>query len=112
MMAPVGVVSDTAQPAGPVLERLLELVDERVEPERAPAVRAFTKAYLHRLAGEAEERPPEQLFSEALGAFELATGRDGAPAAVRAFNPTPTEHGYRTTGSVLETNTEDLPFLV
>jgi hypothetical protein len=48
----VGVVPDSAQ-AGPVLERLLSLVDERVEAERAPALRAFAKAYLHRLAGEA-----------------------------------------------------------
>jgi glutamate dehydrogenase len=108
----VGVVPDTTQADGPVLGRLLALVDERVEPERAPAVRAFARAYLHRLAGEAEESDPEQLLCEALGAFELAAGRDGAPAAVRAFNPTPAEHGYRTTGAVLETNTEDLPFLV
>jgi glutamate dehydrogenase len=107
----VGVVHDTAQ-AGPVLERLLALVDERVEPERAPAVRAFAQAYLRRLAGDAEESDPERLLSEALGAFELAASRDGAAAAVRAFNPTPAEHGYVTTGTVLETNTEDLPFLV
>ena len=32
--------------------------------------------------------------------------------AVRAFNPTRAEHGYEPGGSVLETNTEDLPFLV
>src|SRR4029079_16436389 len=52
------------------------------------------------------------LFREALGAFELASGRDGAPVAVRAFNPVATEHGYQARGAVLETNTDDLPFLV
>jgi glutamate dehydrogenase len=107
----VGVFPDTAERLG-LLERLLQLVEQRVDPAQAPAVRAFTKAYLHRVAGDADENDPEQLFSEAIGAFELAASRDGAPAAVRAFNPVQAEHGYRTTGAVLETNTEDLPFLV
>ena len=31
---------------------------------------------------------------------------------MRAFNPTLEEHGYETPGSVVETNTEDWPFLV
>ena len=31
---------------------------------------------------------------------------------MRAFNPTLAEHGYEPAGSVLETNTDDLPFLV
>ena len=31
---------------------------------------------------------------------------------MRAFNPTVEEHGYETPGSVVETNTEDWPFLV
>ena len=31
---------------------------------------------------------------------------------MRAFNPTLAEHGYETPGSVVETNTEDWPFLV
>ena len=64
-------------------------------------------------------RPPtsdghdaEALYHEVLGAFELAASRDGAPMAVRAFNPTLAEHGYEPGGSVVETNTEDLPFLV
>ncbi|MEA2227846.1 MAG: glutamate dehydrogenase, partial [Solirubrobacteraceae bacterium] len=110
--APVGVVEDRPQPVAPVLDRLLELVDEHVDADRAPAVRAFARAYVRRGAGEGEDAAPEELFREALGAFELAAGRDGAPAAVRAFNPSPAEHGYRAAGAVLETNTEDLPFLV
>ena len=46
------------------------------------------------------------------GAFELAGARNGAPAAVRAFNPTLEEHGYQPAGSVVETSTPDIPFLV
>src|ERR671930_1983126 len=91
-----------------------QLVDERLSPERAAAVREFAKAYLRRSAATADEdgHDAEALYHEVLGAFELAASRDGAPIAVRALNPTRAEHGYEPAGSVLETNTEDLPFLV
>jgi glutamate dehydrogenase len=94
--------------------RIEELVDERLPPDRAQAVRAFAKAYLRRVAGGADDdgHDADALYHEVLGAFELAAARDGAPIAVRAFNPTRAEHGYEPMGSVVETNTEDLPFLV
>jgi len=91
-----------------------QLVQERLPPERADAVREFAKAYLRRLAVAADDdvHDTEALYHEVVGAFELAASRNGAPMAVRAFNPTRAEHGYEPGGSVLETNTEDLPFLV
>src|SRR3954453_18256254 len=91
-----------------------QLVQERLPPERADAVRAFAGAYLRPPAAAADDgaHDTEALYHEVLGAFELAASRDGAPMAVRAFNPTRAEHGYEPGGSVVETNTEDLPFLV
>src|SRR3954463_6613348 len=91
---------------------MLELVDERVDPDRTAVVRAFAREYMRRVEGEAHGRDAEALLNETLGVFELAASRDGAPLAVRAFNPVPAEHGYAARGAVLETNTEDLPFLV
>jgi glutamate dehydrogenase len=44
--------------------------------------------------------------------FEFASARGDAPVAVRAFNPTREQHGYEPLGSVLETNSDDYPFLV
>src|SRR5919198_377526 len=63
-----------------------QLVDERLSPERAAAVREFAKAYLRRLAAAADEdgHDAEALYHEVLGAFELAASRNGAPIAVRA----------------------------
>ena len=52
------------------------------------------------------------LCSEIVGAFEFASARGAEPIAVRAFTPTVEEHGYEAPGSVVETNTEDWPFLV
>jgi glutamate dehydrogenase len=77
----------------------------------------FVGAYLRRApvanaGADAPDEDPEALLAEARGAFALADGRAGSVAAVRAFTPNRAEHGYETTGSVLETNTDDLPFLV
>ncbi|WP_272477050.1 NAD-glutamate dehydrogenase [Baekduia alba] len=77
----------------------------------------FAAAYLRRAPGanaalDDAGEDAETLLAEVRGAFGLADARDGAIAGVRAFTPTRAEHGYETHGSVLETNTDDLPFLV
>jgi glutamate dehydrogenase len=73
----------------------------------------FVRAYLHRASVAADVvEDPEALLAEARGAFALADGRAGAAIGVRAFTPSRAEHGYETPGSVLETNADDLPFLV
>jgi len=76
----------------------------------------FALVYLRRPAearGAGRSEPDTQsLLAEARGAFDLAARRDGAPAAVRAFTPDRERDGYEAPGSVLETNTDDLPFLV
>jgi glutamate dehydrogenase len=94
---------------------LLDLIGERTSAERAPAVRAFAEAFLRRLALDADgdrRLPPEALCGEIVGLFEFASARGAEPIAVRAFTPTVEDHGYETPGSVVETNTEDWPFLV
>src|SRR6185436_1055692 len=55
---------------------------------------------------------PEHLAAEVLGAYGFANDRGRAPVAVRAFNPTLGDEGYEPLGSVIETNTDDWPFLV
>ena len=94
-------------------ERLLVLIDEQVAADKAQAVRSFARAYLRRLGSDGSEGiSAEDLLAEIVALFDFACGRDGEPIAVRAFNPTRETHGYEPAGSVLETNTEDLPFLV
>src|SRR5215217_5618253 len=93
---------------------LLDLIGERTSSERAPAVRAFAEAFLRRLSADGADGTlaPDALCDEIVGAFEFASARGTEPIAVRAFNPTLDEHGYELPGSVVETNTEDWPFLV
>jgi glutamate dehydrogenase len=79
----------------------------------APALREFAAAYLRRLsADDAQVISPRELFAEVAGVFDFAASRRDRPILVRAFNPTLGEHGYERAGSVLETTSEDLPFLV
>ena len=88
------------------------LIDER-RPDDAEALRAFAATYLRRLSADAaEETSPEELLAEVAGVFDFAADRGDRPIVVRAFNPTVEEHGYERPGTVLETASEDLPFLV
>ena len=95
-------------------DRLLQLIDEQVHPpERAEVLRRFARAYLRRLTSEGPDGiSADALLGEVRALFDFACARNGQAMAVRALNPTREEHGYEPLGSVLETNTDDLPFLV
>jgi glutamate dehydrogenase len=97
----------------PVVDELLLRIAERVEPDRREVVAAFARAYTRRIADEELAGiPAEELFGQVKGAFDLADGRGSAPHAVRVFNPDLATDGYQTVGTVVETNTDDSPFLV
>jgi len=90
----------------------MALIGER-RPNDATALREFAAAYLRRLSADAaEQASSEELFAEVAGVFDFAASRRDQPVVVRAFNPVTAEHGYERAGSVLETASEDLPFLV
>jgi glutamate dehydrogenase len=92
---------------------MLELIEARVPIERRDAVAAFAKAYTRRLTEEELVGIPyEELFALVNSTFEFADARGNHPNAVRVFDPELATDGYQTVGSVLETNTDDSPFLV
>jgi glutamate dehydrogenase len=112
-------VTDTAETTAadrllhPVIQDLLQRIDERIDPDRRDAVVAFAKAYTRRLSNEELAGiPVEELFGQVKGAFDLADSRGTEPEAVRVFNPDIAMDGYQTLGTVIETNTDDSPFLV
>ena len=94
-----------------LIDELLSRIGERISGGRAEVVEAFAEAYTRRLHAEFADLSLAELAGRVAGAFELADGRGRAEATVRAFNPTPEQDGYETVGSVLQTNTEDSPFL-
>src|SRR3954469_13626690 len=80
------------------------------EVDGGEIARAFAAAYVRRLSTDGIS--PEHLSAEVLGAYRFADSRGRSPVAGRAFNPTLSTDGYEPLGSVLETNTDDWPFLV
>jgi glutamate dehydrogenase len=106
------MIDQAATEGRPVLQQLLERIDGRVAQDRVETVREFARRYTARIAPEdLSDVTADELLGQVLGVFELADGRDGQEVAVRAFNPTLSEHGYQTLGSVVETNSQDVPFL-
>ena len=95
------------------MQSLLAEIQHRVQPERREAVAAFAKALLRRLSQEElAESGPDALFGLVHSAFGFADGRGTHPSSVRVFDPDPSTDGYESVGSIVETNTDDSPFLV
>jgi glutamate dehydrogenase len=108
----VSVTDQAATDESPVVHQALEKVEGSVPPQRVEAVREFARRYTRRLSPEdLAGVTADELLAQVLGAFRLADARGSQDVAVRAFNPTLGEAGYQTLGSVVETNTEDAPFL-
>jgi len=102
-------------PAAGSADGIAEVVARLARERDGETLARFARAYLRRAPSPDAEQPdedPEALLAEARGAFALADARGGAVLGVRAFTPQRAEHGYESAGSVLETNTDDLPFLV
>ncbi len=113
MMGDMSLAEETEAGSGQSHEQLLELVEQKAPEGEGPAVRAFAEAYVRRLASDGTDGiSPSDLAAEVLGVYRFSSERGRAPVAVRAFNPTRARDGYEPLGAVLETNTDDWPFLV
>jgi glutamate dehydrogenase len=102
----VSLAEETEAGSSEYRDRLLDLVGR----EAGDIGRAFAAAYVRRLSTDGISA--EHLAAEVLGAYAFARERGTKPVAARAFNPTLERDGYEPLGSVLETNTDDWPFLV
>ena len=96
-----------------VMQALLDTIEAQVEPARREVVVAFAKAFLRRLAPEEiVASGAHGLFGLVRAAFDLADQRGTQPSTVRVFDPDKETDGYSTVGTVVETSTDDSPFLV
>ncbi|MEA2281291.1 MAG: glutamate dehydrogenase, partial [Solirubrobacteraceae bacterium] len=110
----MSLAAETGAASGRPEDRLPDPIAARAPAAQRDAVAAFARAYLRRAAGDtADGLSDEDLTAEVLSAFAFADRRPaGEPLAVRALNPTRERDGYQPLGSVLETNSDDWPFLV
>ena len=99
--------------AGPIIEAVLGLVCERVPAGQAAAVASFARSYYAGTAGEdLEDRGVVDLYGAALSHFNLARRRRPGKAKVRVYNPQQPQHGWRSTHTIVEVVTDDMPFLI
>ena len=92
------------------------LVDEllaELDAGRTGPLAEFVRAYVRRAPPplRAEHRVPE-LAAQVRSVFAFVNGRPPGELAVRAFNPDPGRDGWSASGSVIDVNVEDAPFLV
>jgi glutamate dehydrogenase len=106
-------VTATDAGAPPELEALLGALEERL-PDRAAAAAGLARAAYRRAPAMGLRRLTEDVdrsASRLAAAFAFMDGR-GAELALRVFDPDADADGWTATGSVVEVNVEDSPFLV
>ena len=95
------------------LEPILALVHKRAPKNERARLAAFVRRYYEGVADEdLAERAVEDLFGAALSHWDFAHKRAPGTERVRVLNPDLDEHGWRSTHTVIEIVTADMPFLV
>ncbi|CAN5787897.1 NAD-glutamate dehydrogenase [soil metagenome] len=96
-----------------VLGEIEALVRERLPEERAGGVTRFARLYYARVANDdLNERDISDLYGAAVAHWKFAHRRSEGEAKVSVFSPRFEEHGWRSTHSVIQVVTDDIPFLV
>ena len=96
-----------------LIGRLAKRVRERIAPDRAEEVERFVRQlYANVPPGDLLRNTVEDLYGAALGLWNFSQQRRPGEPKIRAFNPTPSEHGWRSTHTVIEIVNDDMPFLV
>ena len=96
-----------------ITEAVLELVRERVPSAQKAAAEAFAQPYYAGTAVEdLKDRSIVDLYGAVLSHFNVAHQRRPGKAKVRVYNPVQPQHGWRSTHSIVEVVSDDMPFLV
>src|SRR5262245_5921863 len=96
-----------------LVELLVQQVESRLPEAEAPVVEAFLRRYWRDVAlSDLAEREPLDLYGNTLAHFRFGQQRRSGEAKVRAYNPDIEQHGWRSTHTIVEVVTDDMPFLV
>ncbi|AHY45708.1 NAD-specific glutamate dehydrogenase [Rubrobacter radiotolerans] len=98
---------------GEVLERVIERVEEHVDPEQAATVEEFIRQYYAWVPeDELRELDPVDVYGAAVSHYNFLRQRAPGESKVRVYNPHHEPHGWQSTHTVVELVTDDKPFLV
>ena len=96
-----------------IVEAVLELVRERVPSAHMAAAESFVRPYYAGTAVEdLKDRSIVDLYGAALSHVNFAHQRRPGKPKVRVYNPVQPQHGWRSTHSIVEVVSDDMPFLV
>src|SRR5690349_7582304 len=97
----------------PVIDAVCARVRERVDGELAEGAEEFARQYYgHLPAEDLAERDPLDLYGAALAHLDFGRHREPGETKVRVYNPEFDQHGWKSTHTVAEIVSDDMPFLV
>jgi glutamate dehydrogenase len=96
-----------------LIAKLALEANKRLSADEARALQPFFAAYYLNVAPrDLENASAESLFAAALAHWRMAEQRRAGTAKVRAYNPNVETDGWKSTRTVIEAVTDDMPFLV
>jgi glutamate dehydrogenase len=96
-----------------LIDAVCARVHERVPNDQAGPCAEFVRQYYHWVPpADLTERTALDLYGAALAHWNLAQQRPSGGDKVRVYNPALEEHGWRSSHTVIDLVTADMPFLV
>ncbi len=97
--------------------RLLGAVHERIRERwsggTVALLQTFISQYYRRVAADdLDWRDVDDVYGAALSHWNLARRRRIGTPRIHVYNPTPDQHGWESTHTILQVTTDDVPFLV
>jgi len=98
---------------GELVDRVAEIIRTRLSGAKAAAAESFARQYYANVPpADIANLSPEILYGAALCFWQFGQTRLPGEQKVRVFNPRLEEHGWKTSHSVIEVITDNMPFLV
>jgi glutamate dehydrogenase len=96
-----------------LIERVCELVRERLPEQEAEPATSFVRQYYRWVPAEdLAERSETDVYGAAISQWNLGLQRRPGETKVHIFNPAPQQYGWSSPHSVMQIVSDDMPFLV
>ena len=107
------MVAKAAELEAELIGAVCARVRERVPAGQAATCEAFVRQYYHWVPPEdLAERSSVDLYGAAMAHWKLAQTRGPGQSKIHVYNPDVEQHGWRSSFTVVELVTDDMPFLV
>src|SRR5262245_52295509 len=96
-----------------VVDRIVDLVRERLPAEQTPIAEEFVRQYYAGTSAEdLEDSDDVNLYGAAIAHLNFAKQRKPGSPKLHVYNPQFEQHGWQSTHTIVEIVTDDMPFLV